>query len=119
MDSILAESKNYLITNEYEMAFLNFKNSDKKICIGDFYGDPQVAIISNDETICVMAGCGIIVYYLKEPFEEYKYNSFSKQWKELFREKGNEKWIDDVDFIDATTIEITIEETNEKMELDI
>lgn len=52
---------------------LNFyiQATEKVVIIGDIYGDVDIALISPDEKYCVMAGCGIIVYYLKEPFENY------------------------------------------------
>lgn len=85
---ILAESEHFTVLNEYESVYLDFKNRNKQICIGDFYGDPQAARISNNERFCVMVGCGIIIYYFYGPFEEYAYNTSSQQWKELFREKN-------------------------------
>jgi len=113
MSSILAESKNIIAINEYEKVFLNFKNSNKRVYIGDFYGNPQVAVISKDESFCVMAGCGLIIYYIKEPFEEFSYNELTSQWKELFREEGKEWWIEDVAVIDNSTIIFTVEEDSE------
>jgi hypothetical protein len=112
MSSILAESKNLLVINEYEKVFLNFKSSNKKVYIGDFYGDPQAAVISKDESFCVMVGCGLIIYYLQEPFEEFSYNKSTRQWKELFREGGKEWWIEDVEVIDNSTIMFTVEEVD-------
>lgn len=112
MSSILAESKNLLIINEFEKVFLKFKNSNRKVYIGDFYGDPQAAAISNDERFCVMVGCGLIIYYLQDPFEEFIYNTSTRQWKELFRECGKEWWIDDVKAVDNSTIMFTVEEAD-------
>lgn len=112
MSSILAESKNLLVKNEYEKVFLIFKSNRRKIYIGDFYGDPQAAVISNDERFCVMVGCGLIIYYLQEPFEEFRYNVSTRQWKELFREKGKEWWIENVELIDDSTIIFTVEEVD-------
>ena len=75
----LAESRNYIITSEYETVNLEIKNRNQTIIIGDFYGDPCVALISEDETFCLVGGEGIIIYYL---FSEYQRNVSSKQWKE-------------------------------------
>ena len=41
------------------------------VCIGDFYGDVEKVIIAPMEEYCVMAGCGVIVYLLEEPFIPY------------------------------------------------
>ena len=112
MGSILAESENLIVKNEYEKVFLIFKNNSRRIYIGDFYGDPQAAVISNDESFCVMVGCGLIIYYLHEPFEEFRYNISTRQWKELFRESGKEWWIEDVEVIDSSTIVFTVEEVD-------
>ncbi len=112
MGLILAESKKILVTNDYEKVFLSFKSSNKKVYIGDFYGDPQAAAISKDESFCVMVGRGLIIYFLQEPFEEFSYNKSTRQWKELFREGGKEWWIEDVEVIDNSTIMFTVEEVD-------
>lgn len=84
----LAESANYKVISEYETVKLYFKNVKKDpIIIGDFYGDPTSAIISVDEKYIVMAGYGIIIYKLQEPFSEYFYNVATEQYIEHYREK--------------------------------
>ena len=84
----LAESINYIITSEYETVNLEIKNRNQTIIIGDFYGDPCVALISEDETFCLVGGEGIIIYYLQDPFSEYQRNVSSKQWKEWGRDEN-------------------------------
>ena len=70
----VAESKHYIICKEYETVFLLRKRSEKVIAkIGDFYGDVKKAIIAPSEKYCVMAGCGMILYYLRPPFASYRY----------------------------------------------
>ena len=78
----MAESNNYLILNEYEKVFLKLKATSQLILIGEFYGDPDVALISDDETYCAVGGEGVIIYYLRDPFEEFSTNhKSSNQWK--------------------------------------
>jgi len=91
----LAESENYKVTSEYESATLHFKNKliRKSVYIGDFYGDPDCAIISRDEEYLVVAGCGLIIYRLKEPFTEFGDSRQSTQYSEFFREPENHWWI--------------------------
>jgi len=67
---------------------------------------------SNIITFCVMVCCGLIVYYLHEPYEGFEYNLTTNQWKELFREDGKEWWIDDVAIVDDSTIMFTVEEVD-------
>ena len=91
----VAESKHYIICKEYETVFLLRKRSEKVIAkIGDFYGDVEKAIIAPSEKYCVMAGCGIILYYLRPPFVSYRYGKKTDQWKEWYRD-GN-VWIEDI-----------------------
>jgi hypothetical protein len=91
----LAESENYKVTSEYEYATLHFKNKliRESVYIGDFYGDPECAIISRDEKYLVLAGSGLIIYRLKEPFTEYGDSGKSTQYSEFFREPENLWWI--------------------------
>ena len=116
MERILTESKKFTITNEYEVVFLNFKNEDRKIIIGDFYGDPEFAFISAKEDYCIVTGCGIIIYYLKEPFETYEYSSNSKQWNEFLRNESSVWWIEEIEEKDSKTIKF-VASNNEDDEL--
>ncbi len=110
MSKKLAESEKYLIQSEFEAVYLVFKQSQRKVKIGDFYGDSDMAVISEDEQICVMCGCGIIIYYLNEPFQEYCYTSSeSNQWVELGREQNNEIWFNNIKFISDTKVEVITE----------
>ena len=91
----LAESENYKVTSEYEYATLHFKNKlhRKPVDIGDFYGDPDCAIISRNENYLVVAGCGLIIYRLREPFTEYGDIGNPTQYSEFFREPEFHWWI--------------------------
>jgi len=91
----LAESDKYSVTSEYEYATLHFKNrlSKKSVYLGDFYGDPNCAIISKDEKYLVVAGCGLIIYRLKEPFREYGNDDADDQYFEFFRHPSDIWWI--------------------------
>jgi hypothetical protein len=91
----LAESENYKVTSEYEYATLHFKNKliEKSVYIGNFYGDPDCAIISRDEKYLVVAGCGLIIYRLITPFSEYEDSKKSTQFSEFFGEPENLWWV--------------------------
>ena len=101
----LAESDKYKIISEYETVSLYFKTNNRNpIVIGDFYGDPECAIISKDETYVAMAGCGLIVYKLQKPFEEYKgdekntqYFVFNNIEPDIWWTNGLNQSLDDVD----------------------
>ena len=90
---ILAESENYKIVSEYEYVNLIFKKSGREVRIGHFYGDPEGAFVDVNEKYCVMYGCGVIVYFLNEPFEEYWYCIDTTQWQEYGREPQNILWV--------------------------
>jgi hypothetical protein len=82
------------VTHEFETVYLHFKNESRiPICIGDFYGDPECAIISLNENFVAMGGCGIIVYFLREPFEEYSYDKISAQFYEFNRSSNDIWWV--------------------------
>ncbi len=77
---LLAESKKYIISNEYETAYLIDKQSGRKISeIAEMYGDPAAAKISGDEKFCVVIGCGAVVYWLKMPFEDISESRICRQ----------------------------------------
>jgi hypothetical protein len=107
---LLAESENYQVFYDYESVDLISKATGKTITIGDFYGEPNVAIISPDEKFVAMAGCGLIVYFIKEPFRHYEYDKLDlTQWNEWFRNTGNELWISSIQYVNSQTIKIVDE----------
>ena len=115
---IISESNNYLIMNEYENVFLKIKKTSQMIFIGDFYGDPEIALISANEKYCIIGGAGVIIYYLNEPFEEYKYAP-SEQWKDWGRgDLDSTTWVNNIVLLDHDHIEIETED-EQKVILDV
>ena len=116
---ILAESASYQVLSEYEDVFLKFKETLRLVKVGDFYGDPEVAIISEEEKFCAIGGCGIIVYFIQEPFEEYTYYAKTLQWREWNRtDKEGILWVTDIVGIDEQRIEVITEDMR-RIELDV
>lgn len=107
--ALLAESKHYIVYHEYESVIMEIKGTNREIQIGDFYGDPQMAIISDDEKFCVICGCGLIIYYLREPFREYKYDMLSEQWKEWGRDE-KVVWIESIKLVSGEIVEAVTED---------
>lgn len=109
--SLLVENEKYKIRNEYETVVMEIKTTEKSIQIGDFYGEPNVAVISKDEMFCAMGGCGVIVYFLEEPFDEYQYHCTTSQWKEWGRETSDDTtWVENIKCLDSQHMEIEIED---------
>lgn len=112
-ERILAESEHYKIVSEFECVDLILK-SGGRICIGDFYGDPEGAFIDKNEKYCVMYGCGVVIYFLNEPFFEYHYNMNTEQWREFGRRSDNIIWVENARQIDEASFEIVIEDGETK-----
>ena len=99
----LALSARYRVYNEYEVVVL-LHPEGRLTVIGDFYGDPVCAVISPGEAWCAMGGAGLIIYFLKEPFEPYQYNHTTDQWVEFGREKGDIWWIESLTAVSETRL---------------
>ena len=95
MIKYLAESKNYKVTSEYESVTLHLKNKllKQSVYIGYLYGDPDCAIISKDEKYLVVAGCGLLIYNLLEPFNEVCIDQPTFQYSEFFNNADNVWWV--------------------------
>ena len=91
----LAESQNYIISNEYETTYLIEKKSGRKISeIAEMYGDPVGAKISEDEKFCVVIGCGAAVYFINASLESYTLLMDSGIWFEEIAYMDNNKiWL--------------------------
>ena len=70
----------------------------KAILIGDFYGEPEAAAVDDDETWCVMVGCGLIAYQLTSPWRPYAYPPAVSdgQWWEFGRDGAETAWFDSI-----------------------
>ena len=61
-EHLLAESKNFAVTHEFETAFLFNKKNQTFTEIGFFYGDPECALIDKNEKLCIVAGDVISIF---------------------------------------------------------
>ena len=90
----LARSRNFVVVHEYEAAFLRLPDG-RLVPIGHYYGDPVCGLIDHAEKFCVVAGCGLLVYFIREPFQPVDVFP-SDQWAEFFRCGEDERWIEAV-----------------------
>lgn len=104
----LAESKNYKIFSSYESVYLVDRSNGSEIFVGDFYGDPNGAVIDRKERFAAMYGCGLIIYFIREPFENYCYGNNSPQWFEFGRNEPI-AWIENVVQIDDDNLGLFFE----------
>lgn len=80
----LAESSNFSVWSDFEEVHLR-RSSGTDTVIGHFHGDPECALIDGQEGWCAVGGSGLIVYWLREPFCEYEYDTICDQWREFGR----------------------------------
>ena len=105
-NSTIAESEHYAVVRECEDCYLMFKDmSRKSVSVGDFYGDAEFALIDRNERFVVMGGLGIIIYFLRAPWNSYSYDKKTAQWIELGRGE-KEMYYDAVKQKGDTVIEI-------------
>ncbi len=101
----LAKSKSYKVSHEYEVVFLE-RVHGSDVIIGDFIGDPTCAVISPSEQWCAIGGAGLVIYFLKKPFEPYTYDCSTNQWIEFGREADNTLWIENLTAISDDQLEL-------------
>jgi hypothetical protein len=89
---LLAASAHYRISASYESVELTGSDG-LAVVIGDFYGDPEVAIIDENERWVAMGGSGLIVYFLDPPFVPYDYETATTQWVEIGRQPPDIAWM--------------------------
>ena len=107
MRIILAESEHYIVVSEYEDCYLMFKDRSRgSVSVGTFYGDAEFALIDRNERFVVTGGCGIVIYFLREPWEDYSVDKQTDQWIELGI-GDTDIYYDAVRQISDTAIEIT------------
>lgn len=112
-ERILARSQNYVISHEYEEVFLHGVGQEP-IIISDFYGDPECALIDWDERWCIVAGCGLILYYLHAPFQPYQYDTATTQWVEWGRTPSDVLWVEAIYKVDRDYVRFVVDPYGEK-----
>ena len=78
----LARSRRYVVEHEYESASVTGADGIR-VAIGEFYGDPAVALIDVAERWCAVAGQGVIVCRLAQ----------GGACVEYFRSAGETVWV--------------------------
>ena len=78
----LARSSRYVVEHEYESASLSGPDG-LRVSIGEFYGDPAVAVVDVAEQWCAVAGEGVIVCRLGP----------ARACVEYFRSAGGTVWV--------------------------
>ncbi|MCC7601035.1 hypothetical protein IGS61_26345 [Janthinobacterium sp. FW305-129] len=79
----LARSAAFIVQHEYEQAGVMAADG-RHASLGEFYGDPAVALIDINEQWCAVAGEGLVLCRLEQPFG---------QCTAYFREPGETVWI--------------------------
>lgn len=79
----LARSAEYLVQHEYEQASVTASDG-RQASLGEFYGDPAVALIDVNEQWCAVAGEGLVLCQLKEKFGLCQAH---------YRQPGEVRWI--------------------------
>lgn len=80
----LARSAGWVVTHEYESASVR-SSEGWQLGVGEFYGDPQAALIDADERWCAVAGEGLVVCDLAR--------QGGGRCTAYFREPGRTLWI--------------------------
>lgn len=92
----LCRSPHITVDHEFETVWAHGPGVPGQPTIGDFFGDPFGAAIDDAERWCVMVGCGVIVYKLAPPWQDYNYDLTTDQWWEAYREPDDILWMADV-----------------------
>ncbi|MDN2699435.1 hypothetical protein O0882_24275 [Janthinobacterium sp. SUN073] len=82
----LARSAEYIVQHAYEQASV-IAADGRQASLGEFYGDPAVALIDIHEQWCAVAGEGLVLCRLGQPFG---------QCSAYFRQPGETVWITDL-----------------------
>ncbi|MGK5048912.1 hypothetical protein ACQ4WP_23885 [Janthinobacterium sp. GB4P2] len=82
----LARSAEYIVQHAYEQASVTAADGWRQE-LGEFYGDPAVALIDINQQWCAVAGEGLVLYRLEQSFG---------QCAEYFRQPDETVWITDL-----------------------
>ena len=112
MSHILARSEHFAVSYDQEIAYLE-PTDGRRVVIGDFYGNPKSAVIDWEEKWVVVVGCGLILYWLREPFRACASPTHLAQCREFHRLAPDAWWIEAVYQTSETTVRIVVEATGD------
>ena len=112
-ERLLAESPGFEVRSEFESVWVLRKGRGEKVVIGDMYGDPECAVIDKDGAWCVVAGHGLLVYRLCEPFAPRGEEGPSEQWSEFGSDPDDSWWVSEVVQVDERTVRFTVDAGDE------
>lgn len=119
MNVILTESLKYCISFEFEKAYLVNKRLNTRIELGELYGDPQAALISQDESFCAVGGCGLLIYYFDKPFDMGEQGP-KPNLRTVSEINGVTIWVATIAQIDRNTICLSLDgEQDKRIVMDI
>lgn len=107
-EKLLARTRHFNVSHEYETVLLD-RPEGERLVIGHFYGDPESAIIDWNEKWAIVAGCGIILYHLRDPFVPYEYDKTTDQWWEAHRSPPEVWSIEQVYQVNDATVRFVVE----------
>jgi hypothetical protein len=108
----LASSAHYRVLRDYEIVFLETPHRSR-VVIGDFYGDTCTALIDTNERWCLKAGCGLILYFLREPFQPYTYDTHTTQWIEWYRHPKDTWYVETLEQTAPECVRFTVDPYSE------
>jgi hypothetical protein len=57
----------------------------------------------------VIGGCGLVIYFLEEPFENFECGKISDQYQEIGRAAPDPLWVKSIKQVGVSEIQITLE----------
>lgn len=81
---VLAGSDSYKLFFRYESATLEGGEFKSPLVVAEFYYPVECGCIDYQEKWVVTGGHGIVIYYLKPPYEPHRLGENSTQWKSLW-----------------------------------
>lgn len=110
MRTILAKSNNYTLYGVYEEAQLEGLGIDGHVVVGAFYGSADCGCIDRNEKWCISAGNGLVIYSLEAPYQSYKFDTKTTQWRELWRGIKDSGWYPEIIYqIEDNEVRIVID----------
>ncbi|QSP93326.1 hypothetical protein LPB19_08755 [Marinobacter salinisoli] len=112
--AVLAGSDSYKLCFRYESATLEGGQFEKPLVVAEFPFPLECGCIDFHEKWVVTGGQGIVIYYLKPPFEPHRLAEESLQWKTLwYPNKSLNMFPEAIVQVDDETVRILIDVNSE------
>jgi hypothetical protein len=105
---LILETPKFAIVHDWCDVWLRAPDRDP-VSIGTHYEEPRAFVLSADGRWCASAGCGVVIYHLRDPFRPFQGGVEADQWWEIGRDEDDPWLVDHLALLGDDRLRIVVD----------